>query len=75
MKILLVCAFFPPEVGSAAHLYYELGQALQARGHKVTVLTGLPRYHVIEKSKHYRSRPVISETYHGPRTLLGWRFP
>lgn len=69
MKILLICPFFPPEVGSAAHLYYELGQALKARGHEITVLTGLPRYHVIEKSKHYRSRPVISETYHGLRVF------
>lgn len=81
MKILLICAFFPPEVGSAAHLYYELGQALQARRHEVTVLTGLPRYHVIEKSKHSRNRPVISETYHGLRVFrvfnldIPWNVP
>jgi glycosyltransferase involved in cell wall biosynthesis len=81
MKILLICAFFPPEVGSAAHLYYELGQALKARGHEITVLTGLPRYHVIEKSKHYRKRPVISETYHGLRVFrvfnldIPWNVP
>jgi colanic acid biosynthesis glycosyl transferase WcaI len=81
MKILLICAFFPPEVGSAAHLYYELGQALQARGHEVTVLTGLPRYHVIGDSKPYRKRPFISETYHGLRVFrvfnldIPWNFP
>ena len=46
MKILLITPFFPPQVGSAAHLFYELGQALQDRGHTITVLTGLPRYHV-----------------------------
>ncbi len=69
MKILLICAFFPPEVGSAAHLYYELGLALKARGHEVTVLTGLPRYHVIGQAKAYRKRPFISETYHGLRVF------
>jgi colanic acid biosynthesis glycosyl transferase WcaI len=81
MRILLVCAFFPPEVGSAAHLYYELGQALQARGHEITVLTGLPRYHVIGESKSYRQRPFISETYHGLRVFrvfnldIPWHVP
>jgi glycosyltransferase involved in cell wall biosynthesis len=69
MKILLICAFFPPEVGSAAHLYYELGKALQERGHEITVLTGLPRYHVIREPKHYRKRPFIAETYHGLRVF------
>lgn len=81
MKILLICAFFPPEVGSAAHLYYELGQALKARGHEITVLTGLPRYHVIGDSKPYRKRPFISETYHGLRVFrvfnldIPWNVP
>ncbi len=81
MKILLICAFFPPEVGSAAHLYYELGLGLQARGHEVTVLTGLPRYHVIGEANHYRKRPFISETYHGLRVFrvfnldIPWNVP
>ncbi|MEW6387995.1 MAG: glycosyltransferase family 4 protein [Thermodesulfobacteriota bacterium] len=69
MKILLISAFFPPEVGSAAHLYYELGQALRSRGHEVTVLTGLPRYHVAEPGGAYRRRPLIYETYHGLRVV------
>jgi colanic acid biosynthesis glycosyl transferase WcaI len=81
MKILLICAFFPPEVGSAAHLYYELGLALKARGHEVTVLTGLPRYHVIGEAKNYRKLPFISETYHGLRVFrvfnldIPWNVP
>jgi len=65
MNILLISPFFPPEVGSAAHLYYELGLALQQRGHKITILTGLPRYHVVGEANTYRRRPFISETYHG----------
>lgn len=42
LKILLISPYFPPEVGSAAHLFYELGQALRGRGHEVLVLTGQP---------------------------------
>jgi colanic acid biosynthesis glycosyl transferase WcaI len=67
MKILLVSAFFPPEVGSASHLFYELGQALVKRGHEITVLTGLPRYHVIGAQR--RQAPFIYEKYHGLQVL------
>ncbi|MCL4503943.1 MAG: glycosyltransferase family 4 protein [Deltaproteobacteria bacterium] len=69
MKILLISPFFPPEVGSAAHLYFELGQALRERGHEVTVLTGLPRYHVAGVRKDFRRRPFVYETYHGLKVL------
>jgi colanic acid biosynthesis glycosyl transferase WcaI len=81
MKILLICAFFPPEVGSAAHLYYELGQALKERGHEITVLTGLPRYHVLGESKPSRKRPFIFETHEGLRVIrvfnldIPWNVP
>ena len=67
MKILLISAFFPPEVGSASHLFYELGQALRQRGHEITVLTGLPRYHVIGEKR--RQSPFIYEKYHGLQVL------
>jgi colanic acid biosynthesis glycosyl transferase WcaI len=67
MKILLVSAFFPPEVGSASHLFYELGQALVKRGHEITVLTGLPRYHVIGEKR--RQSPFIYEKYRGLQVL------
>jgi colanic acid biosynthesis glycosyl transferase WcaI len=70
MKILLMTPFFPPEVGSAAHLYYELAQALQSRGHQVTVVTGLPRYHVVNGNGSSRHLPIIRERYHGLRV---WR--
>jgi colanic acid biosynthesis glycosyl transferase WcaI len=81
MKILLITPFFPPEVGSAAHLYYELGQALRGRGHEVTVLTGLPRYHVVGDHQAYRQRPLVYETYHNLKVLrvfnldIPWNIP
>ncbi len=45
MHILCLTAYFPPDVGSAAHLYYELGRTFVARGHRVSVVTGFPGYH------------------------------
>ena len=45
MNILLLAAYFPPDTGSAAHLFYELGTALVKKGHGVTVLTSFPSYH------------------------------
>jgi colanic acid biosynthesis glycosyl transferase WcaI len=65
MKILLISPFFPPEVGSASHLYFEMAQALQQRGHEITVLTGVPRYHVVDNRQQYQSRFLIRENYHG----------
>jgi len=81
MKILLITPYFPPEIGSAAHLYYELGQALRERGHEIAILTGLPRYHVAGKQKNYRQSPCIYETYHGLKVLrvfnldIPWNIP
>ncbi len=43
MKILLVVAYFVPEIGSAAHVYFDLGRAFVKRGHDVDVITSYPR--------------------------------
>jgi colanic acid biosynthesis glycosyl transferase WcaI len=64
MKILLVAPYFPPEGGAASHLYYELGKALLARGHEISVLTGIPRYHVVGPRRTYRG-PVQKEIFQG----------
>jgi colanic acid biosynthesis glycosyl transferase WcaI len=46
MNILMLTAYFPPEVGSASHLFYDLGSEFARRGHRVTILTGYPSYNV-----------------------------
>ena len=46
LRVLLLCAYFPPEIGTASHLFHELAVELVARGHTVTVVTGFPRYNV-----------------------------
>ncbi|MDI6855072.1 MAG: glycosyltransferase family 4 protein [Deltaproteobacteria bacterium] len=81
MKILLISPFFPPEVGSASHLYFELGQELYRRGHEVRVLTGLPRYHVAGSREKYRSRLLVKENYQGLQVMrafnldIPWNLP
>lgn len=46
MKILLLTDAFPPEVRSSSHLMFELAEDLSARGHRVTVVTSMPRYNL-----------------------------
>lgn len=48
LNILLLTAYFPPDTGSASHLFYELGIALTRQGHRITVVTGMPGYHAQE---------------------------
>jgi glycosyltransferase involved in cell wall biosynthesis len=69
MKIMLVTAYFPPEVGSASHLYHELGTALLEFGHEVTVLTTLPGYNAQGDLSKYRRRLWMSETVDGMRVV------
>lgn len=67
MRILLVTPYFPPEVGSASHLLYELGGELVRRGHHVHVATLFPRYHVRAADSRYRRRAILTETVAGMR--------
>jgi glycosyltransferase involved in cell wall biosynthesis len=46
MKLLLITNYFPPEIGAASHLYYDLASKLVEQGHEVSVVTGFPRYNV-----------------------------
>jgi colanic acid biosynthesis glycosyl transferase WcaI len=44
MKINLITNHYPPEIGGAQHLFYELIKAFSEKGHQVTVVTRFPRY-------------------------------
>jgi glycosyltransferase involved in cell wall biosynthesis len=43
MKILMVVAYFFPEIGSAAHVYLDLARAFARKGHDVDIITSYPR--------------------------------
>jgi len=61
MKILLLTAYFPPDTGSAAHLFFELGSELASRGHQVTVITNKPGYHAQGSLEKYKTRLIVEE--------------
>ena len=65
MRILLLTTYFPPETGSAAHLFYELGKTFVSRGHTVSVVTGFPAYHVQGDVSQYRGRFWMREEVDG----------
>jgi colanic acid biosynthesis glycosyl transferase WcaI len=52
MKILLVVAYFSPEIGSAAHVYHDLAKAFVQHGHEVDLITSYPReFNLTESDK------------------------
>lgn len=65
MRILLLTAYFPPDTGSAAHLFYELGSELVRRGHRVSVVTSLPGYHPTGSLEQYRGKKRMREYING----------
>lgn len=69
MKVLILTNYFPPEIGAASHLFYQLAESLVQRGHLVTVVTGFPRYNVTELPKHYRGKLLIREDTRGMRVV------
>jgi glycosyltransferase involved in cell wall biosynthesis len=65
VKILLITPYYPPEIGGAAHLMYELAISLKAKGHTVKVLTGYPRYNVKVAPPRYRRSFWMTELLDG----------
>ena len=65
MRILLFTAYFPPDIGSASHLYHELGLALRDQGNEVTVITSLPGYQAHGDLNQYRGKLWVRERIGG----------
>jgi glycosyltransferase involved in cell wall biosynthesis len=65
MDILLITAYYPPEIGGGAHLINDLAISLKARGHDVTVLTGFPRYNIKKVPPKYRNGLRMKEILDG----------
>ena len=71
MRILLLTPAFPPEIAGGGHLYYELAESLIQRGHRVTVVTAIPRWRLDhgQAAGPYRGRLYVWETIAGIRVL------
>jgi len=58
MRILMVVAYWLPEIGSGAHLYYDLAKEFVKHGHKVHVITSYPRKYNMHESDIGKRYPM-----------------
>lgn len=61
MNVVLISAYFPPDTGSASHLFYELGCEFVKRGHDVKVITSFPSYYPTGNWKNYKNKFFVKE--------------
>jgi len=61
MKIILMSRYFPPEIGTAANLFYELANGLSKKGHDVTVITNFPWYNLDRIPEKYQGKFFMRE--------------
>lgn len=69
MRVLIITNYFPPEIGGAAHLYFELSEWLVSKGHKVTIITGFPRYNFDRKGTKYSKKILLKEYINGIKII------
>jgi len=60
-RVLLLTRYFPPEIGTAATLFFDLAQELKRQGVSVVVVTGFPWYNLQEIPERYRRGIVCRE--------------
>jgi colanic acid biosynthesis glycosyl transferase WcaI len=68
-RILLVCTYYPPEPSGIAPYAAGMAEELVARGHSVTVLTGVPHFPRWEVWPAYRGPGPWTETLNGVRLV------
>lgn len=75
MKVILLVNNFPPEIGSAADLFYQLAVGFRKRGHSVRVLTTEARYYNLgdsaKKSNILRALKDKGKLWNIERTQTG----
>lgn len=72
MHIVYVSQYFPPEPGAPAARVSELARAWAARGHKVTVLTGMPHHPAGVIPPEYRGEALVRERFHDVDVVRTW---
>lgn len=74
MEIILICHYFPPELGAASYRVFELARVWAAEGHRVTAVTGFPNHPTGVVPPQYRGRLASEEQMDGVRVLRNWLF-
>lgn len=75
MRILFLSHYFHPEVGACQTRILETARRLRARGHQVTVLTGMPNYPDGIVPHPYRGRWRMTEWLDGIRVVRTGVYP
>lgn len=65
MHILVVCQFWPPEMGAPAARFYDFGRQWVAKGHRVSVITAFPNFPDGVIPKPYRGEVYNHEVMDG----------
>lgn len=69
LKILLLSRYFPPEIGTAANLFFELARGLARSGHDVIVATGFPWYNLDTIPERYMGKFHMYEKMDGVEVI------
>ncbi len=64
-SILILTQYYPPEIGAPQNRLHELAVRIQAKGHKVNVLTAMPNYPKMEIHAAYKSGKIKEEIIDG----------
>jgi len=74
MRVLVVCHYFPPEIGAPQARVSELARTWAEAGDQVTVLTGMPNHPTGVVPEEYRGRTRADETVDGYRVVRTWLY-
>lgn len=74
MRVLIVCHYFPPEIGAPQARLSELAGAWTDAGDEVTVLTGMPNHPTGVMPERYRGRVRVDESLDGARVVRTWLY-
>ena len=74
MRILIVCHYFPPEVGAPQARVSELARFWTEAGDDVTVLTGMPNHPTGIVPDGYRGKLRLAERADGYKVVRTWLY-
>jgi glycosyltransferase involved in cell wall biosynthesis len=74
MRVLMVCHYFPPEIGAPQARLSELARAWADAGDNITVLTGMPNHPTGVVPEEYRGRVRMEEMIDGYRVVRTWLY-
>lgn len=74
MRVLVVCHYFPPEIGAPQARLSELARWWAASSDAVTVLTGMPNHPTGVVPDLYRGRVRVIEHVDGYRVVRTWLY-